>query len=166
MISKLIFCIISPLTQSFRNHSDLLLKIKHVLLLLCWKQVRRILMNKVRRTAFIWNKDNIIFCCIINVFIITFDQFKASLLNKSINFYNSFFHICICVCITVLYYTNNISVPSLLKWWLHPWCIAYIQWLDKIMWTPIIIVVNIICVLVKKQMMPLSFSSLYSLVLM
>ncbi len=29
-----------------------------------------------------------IFCNIINVFIITFDQFKASLLNKSINFYN------------------------------------------------------------------------------
>ncbi len=31
-----------------------------------------------------------IFCNIINVFIITFDQFKASLLNKSINFYNFF----------------------------------------------------------------------------
>ncbi len=29
-----------------------------------------------------------IFCNIINVFIITFDQFKASLINKSINFYN------------------------------------------------------------------------------
>ncbi len=29
-----------------------------------------------------------IFCNIINVFIVTFDQFKASLLNKSINFYN------------------------------------------------------------------------------
>ncbi len=29
-----------------------------------------------------------IFCNIINVFIIIFDQFKASLLNKSINFYN------------------------------------------------------------------------------
>ncbi len=29
-----------------------------------------------------------IFCNIINVFIITFDQFKASLLNKNINFYN------------------------------------------------------------------------------
>ncbi len=30
-------------------------------------------------------------CCdIINVFIITFDQFKASLLNKSINFYHLF----------------------------------------------------------------------------
>ncbi len=37
--------------------------------------------RKFRRTAFI-------FCNIINVFIITFDQFKASLLNKSINFYN------------------------------------------------------------------------------
>ncbi len=32
-----------------------------------------------------------IFCNIINVFIITFDQFKASLLNKSINSYNFFF---------------------------------------------------------------------------
>ncbi len=31
-----------------------------------------------------------IFCNILNVFIITFDQFKASLLNKSINFYNFF----------------------------------------------------------------------------
>ncbi len=31
-----------------------------------------------------------VFCNIINVFIITFDQFKASLLNKSINFYNLF----------------------------------------------------------------------------
>ncbi len=31
-----------------------------------------------------------IFCNIINVFIIIFDQFKASLLNKSINFYNFF----------------------------------------------------------------------------
>ncbi len=31
-----------------------------------------------------------IFCNIINVFIIIFDQFKASLLNKSINFYNLF----------------------------------------------------------------------------
>uniref|UniRef100_A0A8C2BT07 Coatomer subunit zeta n=1 Tax=Cyprinus carpio TaxID=7962 RepID=A0A8C2BT07_CYPCA len=30
-----------------------------------------------------------IFCNIINVFIINFDQFKASLLNKSINFYNN-----------------------------------------------------------------------------
>ncbi len=30
------------------------------------------------------------FSDIINVFIITFDQFKASLLNKSINFYNFF----------------------------------------------------------------------------
>ncbi len=30
------------------------------------------------------------FCNIILVFIITFDQFKASLLNKSINFYNFF----------------------------------------------------------------------------
>ncbi len=29
-----------------------------------------------------------IFCNIINVFIINFDQFKAFLLNKSINFYN------------------------------------------------------------------------------
>ncbi len=29
-----------------------------------------------------------IFCNITNVFIITFDKFKASLLNKSINFYN------------------------------------------------------------------------------
>ncbi len=29
-----------------------------------------------------------IFCNIINVFIIIFDQFKASLLNKSIHFYN------------------------------------------------------------------------------
>ncbi len=29
-----------------------------------------------------------IFCNIMNVFIITYDQFKASLLNKSINFYN------------------------------------------------------------------------------
>ncbi len=42
------------------------------------------LMNrKFRRTAFIWNRN---LCNI--VFIITFDQFKASLLNKSINFYN------------------------------------------------------------------------------
>ncbi len=31
-----------------------------------------------------------IFCNIINVFIIIFDRFKASLLNKSINFYNFF----------------------------------------------------------------------------
>ncbi len=31
-----------------------------------------------------------IFCNIINVFIVTFDQFKASLLNKNINFYNFF----------------------------------------------------------------------------
>ncbi len=31
-----------------------------------------------------------ILCNIINVFIITFDQFKSSLLNKSINFYNFF----------------------------------------------------------------------------
>ncbi len=31
-----------------------------------------------------------IFCNIINVFIIIFDQFKASLLKKSINFYNFF----------------------------------------------------------------------------
>ncbi len=31
-----------------------------------------------------------IFCNIINVFIINFDQFKAFLLNKSINFYNFF----------------------------------------------------------------------------
>ncbi len=30
------------------------------------------------------------FCDIINVFIITFDQFKAFLQNKSINFYNFF----------------------------------------------------------------------------
>ncbi len=30
------------------------------------------------------------FCNIINVFIVTFDQFKASLLHKSINFYNSY----------------------------------------------------------------------------
>ncbi len=30
-----------------------------------------------------------IICNIINVFIITFDQFKASLLNKSINLYNN-----------------------------------------------------------------------------
>ncbi len=43
--------------------------------------------RKFRRTAFIWNKN---FSDIINVFIITFDQFKASLLNKSINFYNFF----------------------------------------------------------------------------
>ncbi len=41
--------------------------------------------RKFRRTAFIE-----IFCDIINVFIITFDQFKASLLNKSINFYHFF----------------------------------------------------------------------------
>ncbi len=31
-----------------------------------------------------------ILCNIINVFIITFDQFKSSLLNKSIHFYNFF----------------------------------------------------------------------------
>ncbi len=31
-----------------------------------------------------------IFRNIINVFIITFDQFKASLLNKSVNFYHFF----------------------------------------------------------------------------
>ncbi len=35
--------------------------------------------RKFRRTASIWNR---IFCNIINVFIITFDQFKSSLLNK------------------------------------------------------------------------------------
>ncbi len=45
------------------------------------------LMNrKFRRTAFIWNRN---LCNIRNVYIITFDQFKASLLNKSINFYHS-----------------------------------------------------------------------------
>ncbi len=31
-----------------------------------------------------------IFCNIINVFIITFDQYNASLINKTINFYNFF----------------------------------------------------------------------------
>ncbi len=44
--------------------------------------------RKFRTTASIWNINIINFCNIINVFIITFDQFKASLLNKSINFYN------------------------------------------------------------------------------
>ncbi len=41
--------------------------------------------RKFRRTEFIWNTY---FSNIINVFIITFDQFKASLLKKSIDFYN------------------------------------------------------------------------------
>ncbi len=42
------------------------------------------LMNgKHKRTTFIWND---IFCNIINVFTVTFEQFNASLLNNSINF--------------------------------------------------------------------------------
>ncbi len=36
-----------------------------------------------KTTAFVWNR---IFYYIINVFTVTFDQFSASLLNKSINF--------------------------------------------------------------------------------
>ncbi len=92
MISKL-NCIITPVTWSFRNHSNILICCNFFSLLLCWKQRSRIfqisLMNRRKfRTAFIWNKK--IFCNIINVFIITFDQFKASLLNKSINLYNLF----------------------------------------------------------------------------
>ncbi len=37
--------------------------------------------RKFKRTAFIWNTN----LYIINVFTVTFDQFNASLMNKSIN---------------------------------------------------------------------------------
>ncbi len=80
------------LQKSFK-YSDLLLKIHLLLLLLCWKQRSRFFFR------FLWWIESSeeqhlseieIFCNIINVFIIIFDQFKASLLNKSINFYNFF----------------------------------------------------------------------------
>ncbi len=59
----------------------------HLFLLLCWKQRSRFFKKnrKFKRTELIWN---IYFCNIINVFIITFDQFKASLLNQIIHLYN------------------------------------------------------------------------------
>ncbi len=114
MISKLNF-IITPVTWSFRNHSNILICCNFFsLLLLCWKQLSRIFqisfMNRRKfRTAFIWNKK--IFCNIINVFIITFDQFKASLLNKSINLYN-FFPPPKIVNIDIIINTKNLSSKS------------------------------------------------------
>ncbi len=81
--------------KSFK-YSNLLLKIHLLLLLLIlciMKQLSRFFFR------FLWWIESSeeqhlseieIFCNIINVFIIIFDQFKASLLNKSINFYNFF----------------------------------------------------------------------------
>ncbi len=42
--------------------------------------------RKFKRTAFIWNRN---LCNIINVFTVTFDQFNASLMNKSNNSFQS-----------------------------------------------------------------------------
>jgi len=42
---------------------------------------------KFERAAFILNR---IFCNVINVFTVTFDQFNASLINKSIDFFYFF----------------------------------------------------------------------------
>ncbi len=70
-------------SHDVQRYSDLLLKIHLLLLLLCiMKQLRRFffqvsLMNrKFRRTAL---SEIEIFCNIINVFIIIFDQFKSIL---------------------------------------------------------------------------------------
>ncbi len=66
----------------FRNHNNMLLK-KHLLLKTAEYNFFRFLW---RSEEYNWSEIEI-FCSFINVFIITFDQFKASLLNKSINFY-------------------------------------------------------------------------------
>ncbi len=100
-----IFSMITPVfsvTWSFRNHSNLLLK-KHLLLCVenscavpCFCGNRDIqyfifqdsLMNrKFKRTALIWIE---IFCEVIIVFHVIFDQFNASLMKESINFCKHF----------------------------------------------------------------------------
>ncbi|XDV39993.1 hypothetical protein PO909_009159 [Leuciscus waleckii] len=45
----------------------------------------------ILKTVVLLNIFNQIFCNIINVFILTFDQFNASLLNKSISFFQTTF---------------------------------------------------------------------------
>ncbi len=54
---------------------------KHLLLFLCWKQLTRIFSGFLKEIEIFYN--------ILNVFIITFDHFNTSLLNKNTNFYNS-----------------------------------------------------------------------------
>ncbi len=96
MIAKLNFSIIAPVTWSFRNHSNILICGSKTIYIYIY------IYNYIENSwviffRFLWWIESSeeqhlceieIFCNIINVFIITFDQFKASLLNKSINFYN------------------------------------------------------------------------------
>ncbi len=91
-----IFSIITPVfsvTWSFRNHLNMLIWCSRNIssYYQCWKQLLNIFLNNLVIlwwTAFIWSRNlrSKIFCNIINVFTVTFDQFNASLLNKSINF--------------------------------------------------------------------------------
>ncbi len=88
-----VFSIVTPVTWSFRNHSNNMIYCSNNIFYYYyyvedhWVEFFQVyFMNrKFRRTAFIWNR-NLLYHSI-NVFII-FDLFKASLLNKSINFYN------------------------------------------------------------------------------
>ncbi len=86
-----IVSIITPVTRSFRNHSDILI--------CCWKNYYYYDVENswVEFFRFLWwikssEEQHLseieIFCNIINVCIITFDQFKPFLLNKSIHFYD------------------------------------------------------------------------------
>ncbi len=79
-----VISIITPVTWSFINHSNILI--------CCSKNINYYVENS-RVDFFFWflwwiesSEEQHLYN--INVFIITFDQFKASLLNKSINFYN------------------------------------------------------------------------------
>ncbi len=61
----------------------------YLLLLLCWSIICSGFFDEQSSEEQHLSEIEI-FCNIINVFIITFDQFEASLLNKSINFYTLF----------------------------------------------------------------------------
>ncbi len=91
VISKLIFSIITPVTWSFRNHSNILIccsKNTYYYVENSWVEFFFRFLWWIERSEEQHLSGIEIFCNITNIFIITFDQFKASLLNKSINFYN------------------------------------------------------------------------------
>ncbi len=100
-----IFSIITPafssVTWSFRNHSNMLIFFllkKHFLLLSMLRTAVQYfnfygnldfsgVFRKVKKKrVFIWNR-NLEICNILNFLTATFDQFNASLVNKSINFF-------------------------------------------------------------------------------
>ncbi len=104
----ILFTVFTPVfsvTRFFRNHSNMLICCSRNIYHQCFKKLLNIFVkmwffselfdeNKVQKNS-IWNIN--IFCNILNVFNVTFEQCNASLLNKCINFYwaPNFWIICI-----------------------------------------------------------------------